>query len=124
MTNSPIGTRDSTLRVAIVGCGNIAHQHAQAYARSGRTELVGMVDIVPEHAEAYADAYGGRTYPGPHKPDERGAPGAGQHRHATRHPRRVGSGIAAGRRMHPGDQPGLGVTFNEEAAAKFSYEPK
>jgi predicted dehydrogenase len=63
MTNSPIGTRDSTLRVAIVGCGNIAHQHAQAYARSARTQLVGLVDIVPEHAEAYADAYGGPTYP-------------------------------------------------------------
>ena len=26
--------------------------------------------------------------------------------------------------MHPGDQPGLGVTFNEEAAAKYPYEPK
>ena len=63
MTNSRIGSRDSMLRVAIVGCGNIAHQHARAYAGSGRTELVGLVDIVPERAEAYADAYGGRTYP-------------------------------------------------------------
>ena len=26
--------------------------------------------------------------------------------------------------MHPGDEPGLGVRFNEEAAAKFPYEPK
>ena len=63
MTNSRIETRDSTLRVAIVGCGGIAHQHARAYAGTGRTELVGLVDIVPERAEAYADAYGGRTYP-------------------------------------------------------------
>jgi predicted dehydrogenase len=63
MTNSLIGTRDGTLRVAIVGCGAIAHQHARAYAESGRTELVGLVDIVSERAEAYADAYGGRTYP-------------------------------------------------------------
>jgi predicted dehydrogenase len=63
MTNSRIGTRDGTLQVAIVGCGGIAHQHARAYAASGRTELVGLVDIVPERAEAYADAYGGRTYP-------------------------------------------------------------
>jgi predicted dehydrogenase len=63
MTSSLVGTRDSTLRVAIVGCGGIAHQHARAYARSGRTELVGLVDIMPERAEAYADAYGGRTYP-------------------------------------------------------------
>ena len=63
MTDSRIGTGDSALRVAIVGCGNIAHQHARAYAGSGRTELVGLVDIVPERAKAYADTYGGRTYP-------------------------------------------------------------
>src|SRR5215210_8048969 len=63
MTNSRIGSQDSTLRVAIVGCGGIAHQHARAYAKSGRTELVGLVDIVPERAEAYANSYGGQTYP-------------------------------------------------------------
>ena len=63
MTTSLAGREGGTLRVAIVGCGNIAHQHARAYAGSGRTELVGLVDIVPERAEAYADTYGGRTYP-------------------------------------------------------------
>ena len=63
MTTSLPGTEDHILRVAIVGCGGIAHQHAKAYAASGRTELVGLVDIVPERAEAYAGAYGGRTYP-------------------------------------------------------------
>ena len=63
MTTSLASTEGGTLRVAIVGCGNIAHQHARAYAGSGRTELVGLVDIVPERAEAYADTYGGRTYP-------------------------------------------------------------
>jgi mannonate dehydratase len=26
--------------------------------------------------------------------------------------------------MHPGDQPGLGVTFDEEAAARYRYDPK
>ena len=26
--------------------------------------------------------------------------------------------------MHPGDAPGLGVTFDEEAAARFPYDPK
>ena len=63
MTTIPTGTSDRPLKVAIVGCGGIAHQHAKAYAGSGRTQLVGLVDIVPEHAEAYADAYGGPTYP-------------------------------------------------------------
>jgi predicted dehydrogenase len=62
MTDSRIGTRDTRLRVAIVGCGGIAHQHARAYAESGRAELVGLVDIIPERAEAYVDSYGGRTY--------------------------------------------------------------
>ena len=63
MTSTPTDTSDRRLKVAIVGCGGIAHQHAKAYAGSGRTQLVGLVDIVPEHAEAYADAYGGPTYP-------------------------------------------------------------
>ncbi|HSU35138.1 MAG TPA: Gfo/Idh/MocA family oxidoreductase [Propionibacteriaceae bacterium] len=63
MTSSPTESTDRKLRVAIVGCGGIAHQHAQAYAASGRTELVGLVDILPEHAEAYAQAYGGPTFP-------------------------------------------------------------
>ena len=63
MTSTPTGTSDRPLKVAIVGCGGIAHQHALAYAASGRTQLVGLVDIVPGHAEAYADAYGGPTYP-------------------------------------------------------------
>jgi predicted dehydrogenase len=63
MTTSLAGREGGTLRVAIVGCGNIAHQHARAYAGSGRTELVGLVDLVSERAEAYADTYGGRTYP-------------------------------------------------------------
>ena len=26
--------------------------------------------------------------------------------------------------MHPGDEPGFGVSFDEQAAAKFPYEPK
>ena len=26
--------------------------------------------------------------------------------------------------MHPGDRPGLGVTFDEEAAARYPYDPK
>ena len=49
--------------MAIVGCGGIAHQHAKAYAESGRTQLVGLVDVLPDHAEAYADLYGGPTFP-------------------------------------------------------------
>lgn len=49
--------------MAIVGCGSIAHRHAEAYAETGRTELVGLVDVIPDHAEGYASRYGSRTYP-------------------------------------------------------------
>jgi predicted dehydrogenase len=63
MTSRPTDPTERRLRVAIVGCGGIAHQHARAYAESGRTQLVGLVDIVAEHAQAYADEYGGTTYP-------------------------------------------------------------
>ena len=51
------------LRVAIVGCGSIAHRHAEAYAETGRTELVGLVDVVADHADGYASRYGSQTYP-------------------------------------------------------------
>src|SRR4051812_50220921 len=62
MTSTSTGPSEHSLKVAIVGCGGIAHQHAKAYAATGRTRLVGLVDIVPEHAKAYADAYGGPIY--------------------------------------------------------------
>lgn len=50
------------LKVAIVGCGGIAHRHAQAYAATGRTELVGLVDVIPEHADDYVAKYGSTRY--------------------------------------------------------------
>ena len=40
MTNIRVGARGRTLRVAIVGCGGIAHQHARAYAEQAYTGSV------------------------------------------------------------------------------------
>jgi len=46
-----------TLRVGIVGCGNIARSHALSYQNNPRAELVGVYDIVPAHADEYAARY-------------------------------------------------------------------
>ncbi len=51
-----------TVRVAIVGCGNISRRHAEAYANTGRTSLVGVADIVDANAQALAEKYGATPY--------------------------------------------------------------
>jgi len=51
-----------SLRIAIVGCGNIGGRHARAYRQVEDAEFAGMCDVIPEKAEAYADEYGGRAY--------------------------------------------------------------
>ena len=96
MTNSRNGTSDRTLRVAIVGCGNIAHQHARAYAASGRTE----VGRVGRHRARARRGVRRRlrwpTYPDVTSLMSGGSPGAGQHRHPARRARRIGREGAAG----------------------------
>jgi predicted dehydrogenase len=51
-----------TVKVAIVGCGNISNRHAEAYANTGRTELVGVADIVDANAQKLAGKYGATPY--------------------------------------------------------------
>ncbi|WP_410791771.1 Gfo/Idh/MocA family protein [Kribbella sp. C-35] len=51
-----------TVKVAIVGCGNISRRHAEAYANTGRTSLVGVADIVEANAQALAEKYGATPY--------------------------------------------------------------
>ncbi|MET9271955.1 Gfo/Idh/MocA family oxidoreductase [Kribbella sp. NPDC003557] len=50
------------MKVAIVGCGNISHRHAEAYAKTGKTDLVGVADIVEDKARASAEKYGAKPY--------------------------------------------------------------
>ncbi len=45
-------------RVAIVGCGRIARQHAEALASHPAAELVALCDVSPEGLEAFGKAYG------------------------------------------------------------------
>ncbi len=47
------------LRVAVIGCGNIANTHAAAYAaHAERIELVACCDINEERGKAFAERYG------------------------------------------------------------------
>jgi predicted dehydrogenase len=52
------------LRVAIVGCGNIAGPYARSLkTKPEKVTLVGAVDAVPELAAAFEKEYGVRIYP-------------------------------------------------------------
>ena len=47
------------IRIAIVGTGNIANVHVQAYLQfPQRCRIVALVDIVPEKAQAMKEKYG------------------------------------------------------------------
>lgn len=47
-----------TVRVGIIGCGNISHSHLAAYKRLDNVELTACADINFERAQAYAGAHG------------------------------------------------------------------
>lgn len=47
-----------TLKVAIVGMGNIGNNHARVYTELGNVELVAVCDIIEERSDKAAEAYG------------------------------------------------------------------
>lgn len=51
-----------TLRVGVVGVGNIGSIHAGVYKEHPKTELVAVCDIVKEKADAAAAKFGGRAF--------------------------------------------------------------
>ena len=51
------------MRVALVGCGNIAQRYAQRIAETDGLELAGATDLVPERAAALVATFGGVAYP-------------------------------------------------------------
>lgn len=53
----------ASLRLALVGCGNIAERYAAAIAAAPELELAGATDLEPARAEALVVAHGGRRYP-------------------------------------------------------------
>lgn len=48
---------EKTLKVAVVGCGNISHSHVQAYQKNPNIEVVACCDINKERAEKWAKDY-------------------------------------------------------------------
>ena len=49
----------SKLKVAVIGCGNIANSaHIPAYMKNPDAEIKYFCDIIPERAEAAVEKYG------------------------------------------------------------------
>ena len=53
----------AAVRVALVGCGNIAAQYARTIAAEPDLELVGGTDVVPGRAAELVARFGGTDYP-------------------------------------------------------------
>ncbi|MFI5356911.1 MAG: Gfo/Idh/MocA family protein [Opitutales bacterium] len=51
------------IRLAIVGCGNIADRYAERIKTYSSCELLGFSDLDPARAQAFAARFGGRAYP-------------------------------------------------------------
>ncbi|MEE4195442.1 MAG: Gfo/Idh/MocA family oxidoreductase [Anaerolineae bacterium] len=51
-----------TLKVAIVGMGNIGNRHAQVYVKRDDVEIVAVCDIIPEKANKAAEKYGAKAF--------------------------------------------------------------
>ncbi len=53
---------DTKLRVAVVGCGNIAGPYAKTMQPFEQIELVGATDVDPKRAQDFVAAHGGTAY--------------------------------------------------------------
>lgn len=51
-----------TLKVGIVGVGNIGSIHARVYKENPKVEIVAVCDIVKEKADAAAEKFGGKAF--------------------------------------------------------------
>ena len=54
---------EKKLRIAIVGCGNIAGPYVKTIKPYQNLEIVGYTDVIPERAQEFATRYGGKVYP-------------------------------------------------------------
>ena len=51
-----------TLKVAVIGLGNIGNTHAPVYQANPQVELVAVCDIIKERADKAAARYGVKAY--------------------------------------------------------------
>ena len=54
---------ENKLRVAVVGCGNIAGPYAKTMQPFEQIELMGATDVDPQRAQDFVANYGGTAYP-------------------------------------------------------------
>lgn len=52
----------NNVKVAVVGCGNIAKEYAEQIRNYDKISLVGFFDLQTDRAEAFAKTYGGTVY--------------------------------------------------------------
>jgi predicted dehydrogenase len=50
------------MKIALVGCGNVAHRYARTFPSEPRLELVGATDVVPGRAAEFVAEFGGKAY--------------------------------------------------------------
>lgn len=53
---------DKRIKIALIGCGVIAHSHVEAIKKIAKAELAAVCDIVEEKAKEFADQYGVESY--------------------------------------------------------------
>ena len=51
-----------TVKIAVVGLGNIGSLHLENIAKEPKVELAAVCDIVPEKAKAAAERYGAKAF--------------------------------------------------------------
>ena len=45
------------MNFALIGCGRIAHRHADALTKNEKAKLVSVCDLIPERAQEFKDKY-------------------------------------------------------------------
>src|SRR5690625_515539 len=57
-----MGDEKMTLKVGVVGVGNIGSIHASVYKENPNTEVVAVCDIVEDKANEAAEKFGGKAF--------------------------------------------------------------
>lgn len=50
------------IKIAMIGCGNIAHSYAKQVPFYSNLSVAGFFDVVPERVKEFVTAYGGKAY--------------------------------------------------------------
>lgn len=59
--------KESTVKVAVIGCGRVSGHHCRAIMETNGVELVAVCDLAIEKANAYRDQFGTKAYDNYHR---------------------------------------------------------